>query len=134
MAQSSGVSFDFGGIQQLAADLGEIPREVIPKVRQAVEVTARNIKEDWRAEAKKSNRKHARGYPSSVDYDMELGHSGEIGAEIGPDLGKNQGSFGFLEEAKGDVSAAPQGNARKALRNNLSDFEKGILKATEGLL
>jgi hypothetical protein len=128
------ISFDFGGIQKLTADLGEIPTEIIPKVRQAVEVTSRKIKDDWRDEAKRSNPTHARAYPRSIDYDMDLDTDGQIGSEIGPDLAKRQGTLGFLEEAKGDVGAAPQGNARRALRNNLSDYEKGILKATEGLL
>jgi hypothetical protein len=129
----SGVDFDFSGVMELTADMGAAAARVIPNVRKTVEVSARNIKEDWRAEAKKANRGHAKEYPSAINYDMELDTDGSIGAEIGPVLGA-QGSLGILEEAPGGVASAPQGNARRALRNNLADFEKGILKATEGVL
>lgn len=135
MAQSGGVDFDFSGIRALTADLGTIPERIIPNVRKALEVTARNIKDDWRDNAKKANPVHARRYPSTIDYDLELDRDGSISAEIGPNLDRGgQAPLGFLEEAKGGVASTPQGNARKALRKNLADFERGILKATEDLL
>ena len=135
MASSGGIDFDFSGLNTLTADLGTVPAKVIPKARQALEVSARNIKDDWRAEAKQANgRGHAKRYPGSIDYDLILDKDGSIGAEIGPNLAKVQGSLGILEESPGDVASAPQGNARKALRKNLADFEKGVLKATEGVL
>jgi hypothetical protein len=127
------VSFDFGEMNTLAADLGDAGVKVIPFTRKAVEVTARYIKDDWRDEAKKINSVLNR-YPSSVDYDMELDTDGLIAAEIGPNLGKAMGSFGFVEEASGDIRSAPQRNVDRALRNNLADFEKGILQAGEDAL
>lgn len=134
MATSEGISFDFAELLTLSADFGDAAIEVIPKSRAALEITARNIKDDWADAADAANPSHARRYGRSVDYDMELDTDGSIAAEIGPNLARAQGSFGFLEDAPGDVAAAPQGNARKALRKNLADFEKGQLKATEGLL
>lgn len=133
MATSGGVDFDFSEIQTLVADLGTIPAKAVTNVRKAVEVSARHIKDDWQANAKKSNPRHAKRYAHTINYDMEFDVDGAIGAEVGPVLG-GQGSLGFLEEAKGGVRSAPQQNARRALRANLADFEKGILKATEGLL
>lgn len=127
------MSFDFGEMNTLAADLGDAGVKVIPFTRKAVEVTARYIKDDWRDEAKKINSVLNR-YPSSVDYDMELDTDGLIAAEIGPNLGKAMGSFGFVEEASGDIRSAPQRNVDRALRNNLADFEKGILQAGEDAL
>lgn len=127
------VDFDFSQLNTLVADLGKVRASVIPNVRKAVEVSARNIKEDWRAAAKKANPNRARFYPNTIDYDMQLNTNGVIGAEIGPKLG-GQGSLGFLEEAGGGVRSAPQRNVDKALRLNLSDFEKGIVKATEVIL
>jgi|AntRauMFilla1563_2_1112583.scaffolds.fasta_scaffold00425_10 hypothetical protein len=127
------VDFDFSQLNTLVADLGKVPAAVIPDVRKAVEVSARNIKDDWRAAAKKANPKRARFYPKTIDYDMQLNTNGVIGAEIGPKLG-GQGSLGFLEEGGGGVRSAPQRNVDKALRLNLADFEKGILKATGGIL
>ena len=133
MADSGGINFDFSELNKLAADLGSASVELIPNVRKAVEFTARNIKDDWRDNAKKANRGHAKRYPTAIDYDMQLDRDGVIGAEIGPKLG-GQGSFGFLEDAPGGIRSAPQRSVEKALRANLSDFEKGLLKATEGLL
>lgn len=131
---ADGISFDFSALNTLAAELGAAATKVVPNVRKAVEVTAHNIKEDWRDNAKRANPGHAKNYPAAIDYDLELGVDGAIGAEIGPTPGKGQGSLGILEEAKGGVRSAPQGNARKALKSNIADFERGILKATEGLL
>ena len=60
-----------------------------------------------------------------------------VGAEIGPVLGSGKhsrfkhGGLGFLEEATGGVIAKPQRNVDRALRNNLADFERGILMAGE---
>lgn len=130
MADSIG--FDFSGLQHLVADLGAVEPETIKRTRQAVEVTARHVKDDWRDEAKRANRRSARGYPSAIDYDMDLDTDGQIGAEIGPKLG-GQGSLGALEESSGEWRSAPQHNARKALRSNVADFERGILKAAKGV-
>lgn len=127
-----GINFDFTDLLKLEADLGLITEATtIHKVRQAVEVTARNVKNDWRDNAKASNPEHAKGYPYAIDYDLDLKKDGEISAEIGPKIG-GQGSLGFLEEAPGGVRAAPQGNARRAVAKNIADFEEGILLATEG--
>jgi hypothetical protein len=131
MADSIGA--DFSGLRNLAADLGALADSAIPNVAKALRVTAQNVKEDWRDDAKRIDRGHAKAYPSSIDYDIKTEKAGEISAEIGPNLAKNQGSLGFLEEAPGRVANAPQGNARRALAKNVEDFERGILKAVGGV-
>jgi hypothetical protein len=125
---SDGIQFDSSGLRNLAADLGVIAAKAIPNVRKAVEVSARNVKDDWRKNAAKVDKGAARRYPSSIDYDLKF-EDGQIGAEVGPNLGKAQGSLGFLEEAPGRVANAPQGNARRALAKNVDDFQAGITKA-----
>ena len=126
-----GFSFDFSELNTLAADLGEAPVKVIPFARKAVEVTARNVKDDWRKEAK---RKGLKQYAGAVDYDMQLDTDGSIGADIGPNLGKAQGTFGFVEDAAGGVRSAPQHAGRNAAKKNEADFEKGLLQAGEDAL
>ena len=49
-----------------------------------------------------------------------------VEAEVGPHLGRNQGSFGFVEDANGGVRSAPQHAGRDALRANEADFERGL--------
>lgn len=128
------VEFDFYEVNELVADLGDAPKKVIPNVRKAVEVTARNVKDDWRSEAKSLSGKHAKGYPSSIDYTMELNTNGEIGAEIGPTPGKGQGSLGILEDAPGGVGSRPQKAGTKAAKKAEKDFEAGLLKAVGDVL
>lgn len=129
---SDSVDFDFSELNRLVADLGEAPKKSIPKIRQAVEVSARNVKDAARETAKAASGSHARRYPGSIDYDMKLDTDGEIGAEIGPNLGKSQGALGFLEDAPGGVKAKPQHALRDASKETEKDFIKGILLATEG--
>lgn len=121
-------SFDVSGVRNLAADLGKLSAEALPNVVKALQVTANNVKKDWRTEAQRKNRRRARAYPYSITYDVKVTGKG-VTAEIGPDLSKNQGQLGFLEESPGGVKSAPQGNARRALAANIDDFEQGILKA-----
>lgn len=113
---------DFSELYKLAADLSGAPAEVAPSARKAVEVTARGIKDDWRQGAERTG---LSGYAASIDYDMKPS-ANEIAAEIGPNLRRNQGSFGFVEEASGGVRSAPQHAGRDALRANEADFVRGL--------
>lgn len=133
---SDGISFDFSDLNTLIADLGAADEKIIPNVRKAVEVSARNVKDDARKDAKEQNTEHATRYAGSIDYDMKLDQNGVIGAEIGPKLGGRwgQGSLGILEDAPGGVRAKPQRSLQKAAKAVEKDFERGILKATEDLL
>lgn len=127
------ISMDFSDLLKLTADLGAVPVASIRKIRQATEVSARNIKDSWQKAAAVKDVGAAKRYPKSIDYDMELDKDGQISAVIGPNLGKPQGALGFLEDAPGGVSAAPQHNDRLALALNIGDYERGLLIATEGL-
>lgn len=113
---------DFSELVELAADLRSAPAGVAPFVRKAVEVTARNVKNDWRQGAERTG---LSGYAASIDYDLKSS-AVVVEAEVGPNLGRNQGSFGFVEEANGGVRSAPQHAGRDALRANEADFERGL--------
>lgn len=121
-----GIEFDFTEMDALIADLGEVPAKARRNVRQAVEVTSRRIKDDWRGAAKAPSGRHARGYPNAIDYDIEVVGDGVL-AEIGPNLGRNQGQLGFLEEG---VDQTPGQNlVPLVVRANQDDFIRGLLKA-----
>ena len=124
------IDFDFSEVMALAADLGTVEQKVIPFARKAVERTAFNVKKDWR---KGANRSSLGGYAASIDYELKLDTDGEIGAEIGPNLG-GQGSFGFVEDGGGGVKSAPQHAGRRAAKNAEADFVKGLEKAGEDAL
>lgn len=115
---------DFSEIAELAADLTSVPSEANRNIKKAVEVTARNVKDDWRQGAEVSS-SYAERYASSIFYDIKY-PGGAIEAEIGPELGRPGGSAGFLEDAPGGVRAAPQHAGRDALEANEGDFARGL--------
>lgn len=120
----SGISFDFSEVSKLAADLGRIPDEAMPNVRKAVQVTAFNVKADWRRAA---NRTGLGGYAADITYETKESRDG-VEAEIGPTIG-DAGSFGLVEDATGNVRSSPQHAGRDAARKNEDDFVNGLLKA-----
>lgn len=113
---------DFSELLKLEADLRDVPAKVNRNVKKAVEVTARYIKDDARQGAQATG---LDGYAASIDYDMEY-PGGAIEAEIGPNLGRRQGSFGFVEDGGGGVKSAPQHALRDALKANEADFIRGL--------
>lgn len=116
---------DFSELLELAADLSNVPAEANRNIKKAIEVTARNVKDDWRQGATVA-RGYASSYAAAVDYTLEY-PGGSIEAEIGPSLGKTAGaSAGFLEDAPGGVLAAPQHAGRDALEANEEDFARGL--------
>lgn len=120
---------DFSELRELVKDLGDVPARVAPNVRKAVEVTARHVKDDW---SKGADRTGLGGYAADIDYDLKF-TDGAIEAEIGPTPG-DSGSFGLVEDAKGNVRSAPQHAGRDAARKNEADFIRGLAKALEDTL
>lgn len=125
----SDVEFDFSELLKLAADLGKAPDRVKENARKAIQVTATNIKADWRQAA---NRTGLGRYSADITYDTKITADG-VQAEIGPTIG-DSGSFGFVEDAPGGVRSAPQHAARDAVRKNEADFIKGLAIALDDVL
>ncbi|WP_341945654.1 hypothetical protein [Microbacterium sp. LWH11-1.2] len=116
---------DFSDLDKLAADLTSAPAEARPFIRKALQFTAFNIRDEWRAEAARTG---LEAYGASVGYETtEKAQS--IEAEIGPTPGRRQGSFGFMEDGGGGVRSAPQHAGRDALKHNEQDFYDGLEKA-----
>lgn len=116
------MSDDFSDLYELARDLTDVPAEANKRIKQAVEYTARGIKDDWQQGAAASGLEN---YSRSIDYDMKY-PGNAIEAEIGPNLGKRQGRFGFVEEGGGGVQSAPQHAGRDALEANEPDLDRGL--------
>lgn len=111
----------FAALYRLEADLLGAPPIVNRNVKKAIEVTARNVKDDWQQGADRSG---LSGYAADIDYELKAGQ-GEISAEVGPTIG-DSGSFGLVEDAGGGVRSAPQHAARDALEANEPDFIRGL--------
>ena len=122
---SKGDGFD--ELMSLAADLSNAPAEANRFIDKAMDVTARNIKDDWRqgAEIGPDDWNFADDYATSITYDKNYTPT-SIEREIGPELGRRGGSAGFLEDGGRGVLSAPQHAGRNALRANEDDFIRGL--------
>ena len=121
--------FDFSDVLAFEVELGDLPRETISNVRKAVEVAARATKDEFRSTAKGPSGRHAKRYPGTINYDVDLKSDGEITAEVGPTPG-GQGSLGILDDGKA-VNAAPQNASRAAAKVAEKELIVGIVKALE---
>lgn len=117
------MSDDFSEIGALARDLDQaVPQNAHRNIVKALKYTSVEIKKDWQQGAARTG---LHGYAASIDFDIEESKQ-LIESEIGPNLDRNQGSLGLVEDAGGDVHSAPQHAGRNALEANEDDFYRGI--------
>lgn len=142
---ADGISIDTSELDRFEAHIGKATTRLIENTSKALEVSARNIRDDWRAPLAGSATVPAGAY--SVTFDMHaesvrglaVGAAGIAGgvtglrAEIGPELGRAQGPIvGLLEE--GTPTVGPRGFGLAALQKNQGDFERGLAQAAEDSL
>lgn len=122
---------DFSELYALSEDLTEVPAEAHPRIVQALKYTSVEIKQDW---AQGADRSGLENYARSIDFDIDASND-VIESEIGPNQGKKQGRFGFVEDANGDVQSAPQHAGRDAAEANEENFYRGLeIAATNALI
>jgi hypothetical protein len=138
------VTIDTSELNQLTAALSDVPRNAWPRIYQAVEVNARNIKDAWAENlGGTDNRASAfRHIGRSVDYDMgaaggliaaAAGVAHGIEAVIGPNLGKRQGAMAnWFETGMRNIPALHAG--ADALRRNEQDLIDGLMQAATDAL
>lgn len=126
------LSIDFSEIDQLAADLGEVPRNAGRKIAQAAEISGRNVKKAWADKLKgEPGLPHA---SRSITYDVtgtQAFGASVIKVEIGAQRGRMQAPIVVVNEfgAPGN-NTAPRGYGAAALLETAPDFEEGLLIAT----
>lgn len=125
------VEFDFSEVNELAVLIEDAAPKAGKNVEKAIAVAAGKGKRKWQAEAKRKSRKgHLKAYPYSVDYDnVKVVSAGVLETEVGPNLDRNQGALGIVEEAPGGVRGAPQRNRDVVEKVIEEDLVKGILLA-----
>lgn len=126
----SDIEFDFSDLRALQADLGRAGSQAAQNVRQAVEITARRVKDEARTLA--GGLAHAPHYPRSISYDIHIGLQ-QTSAEIGPDKGGPQGALGNILEY-GTSKNAPIPHLGPALKANEADFMEGLSRAVGDVL
>ncbi len=99
-----GVSIDTSELRTLAADLGRVPDRALGDVRATTQRAALNIKRQLQDEAAGS--RHFSRMPASISYETwEDAHG--VGADIGPEIGRQQGSLGFIAY-EGTATSGPR--------------------------
>lgn len=129
-----GFTVDASDVHKLAAQLGEVRSLAGRYIRQAMEVSARHVKDDWGDNLYSDG--HARRTKYSVDYDIRVNAFKDLGrstitAEIGPNL-KTRSHLqaaiaGLIEE--GTRNNPAQGIGHGALKRAEVDFERGLSNA-----
>lgn len=128
----SGISFDFSELHEFVAEIDEGNAKLPRLLMKAVGVSALKGRRAWQAAANGSRSLPA--YPTAVDYDDVTNNGGVIGTELGPNLDKNQGPLGIVEDSPGGVRGAPQRNYVAAENVVEKDLVVGVLKAVEDSL
>ena len=121
----SDIEFDTSQLDKLSADIGRVSGTFGPDLRKTVEVSARNIKDDWRSKLEGATA--LPGAARAISYDLKgtygIGVS-EIEAEVGASQG-GQGSLVFVTEF-GAKQTAPRGYGARALADEAPAFEKAL--------
>jgi hypothetical protein len=124
-------TIDASELDQLAADLGEVASSAGPYVHDAMQTTAIDITNEWRAAA--SGLQNLPFYGRSIGYDF-AGFQG-FGAtvfrcDIGPDKGRRQGSFGAIVE-NGSPTSAPHKFGENITEAHTAQYEALLIAALE---
>jgi hypothetical protein len=125
-----GFELDVSDLAKLAASFGEVPKGAGQNIRKAVEVSARNVKDEWR---KRLDGSGSLGQATrSISYELKGGRAirgSQITAEIGAELGGQGSLVGIVEY--GSPTLAPRGYGLRALEDTTEDFQRGLEKALE---
>jgi len=123
--------FEFGELDRLAADLGEVPKHVGPRINSAIQRTSMLVKKD----AAKGLTGQWSGARSAIDYEIKTFQgfgASVIQAEIGYNKSLRGGPLGNLREFGAPKnSLAPHNDLKNALEANRDDFEKGLTIALD---
>ncbi|ROP45946.1 hypothetical protein [Pseudokineococcus lusitanus] len=125
------VELDSSEVRRLSADLGRLPDEAVKKVRATMSRAGVNLTARMRSEATGSAR--LRGVPASIGYDDVVGSGTVVGVDVGPEIGRAQGSLAWVgydgTATSGPVFPDPQG----ALEDEATTLEQHILDAVADL-
>lgn len=123
------MEIDTSELRALAVELGRVPETANRQVRATTQRAALNIKRQMQAEAGGSA--HFSRVPASISYETWENRDG-IGADIGPEIGRAQGSLAFIayegSPTSGPVFPDPVG----AMEAEASAWESYLADAVAG--
>lgn len=116
-------SVELSGVKELQAVVQSAGRNIYPNVRKAVEVTARNVKDDAKRNAREVLGEHVRHQPSTYQYEIERLGAGVVEGRVGPVKGWKQAAIPL---EYGTPFTAPKPALGPALEANVEDFIHGL--------
>lgn len=129
----AGIQFDTSELRTLAADLGRVPAEAAGVVRATTQKAALNIKKDLIEEATAVGSRHFSRVAASITYTTGESRGG-IWAEIGPEIGKGQGSLAWIAYF-GHATTGPRfPDPAGALEREADRYGEYLAKAVADLL
>ena len=118
----------------LAAELLQAAGGAAAATRVVVQGSAKRVKEQGRANAKRSAPTHNAGAPDAITYETRLLATSVV-AEIGYDKNKPGGALGnLLEYGGGGDHSPPHRDLGRALYNEEPSFLNGLAAMAKGLL
>jgi len=120
------------GLGGLSEDLRHAAAKALPAVRAVTLANARELRDKWRKNAKRTAGAHGRHYPSSITMDEVVAFGAAV-VDIGPDSSKKQGGMGRGFEY-GSVNQRPHLDGAKAAEAQQGKFASEIEAAAAGLL
>lgn len=115
-------------IEHIGYDAEEIARRAYPLVKEY----AKKVEKEWRANARRTARRHGRHYPNSITSEQIFNASGPEW-EIGPDSAKKQGSMGRGFEF-GSVKQPPHLDGARATQAIEPEFNAAVDKLVKEFL
>lgn len=117
------MNVDHRDVDRWVVKLDEAVSQAPEEATKVVAKGALNVKKDAQGRAAGIGR-HVRRYPSSIGYDLYQGLRGPT-AEIGPEVGKGQGSLGDILE-NGSPTSAPHPHMLPAGEAEAPRFESAM--------
>lgn len=115
-------------LDDLARDLDQAAADLGSKTYDTVRDQAAQLQRTWRANARRTARKHGKHYPSSITNEQVPSTSAAIW-QVGPEIGKKQGSMGRGFEY-GSANQPPHLDGQRAA----IDQEPKLIKALRDML
>lgn len=127
-------SFDFAELDQLAGDLGDVPKNSGPFINSALQVSSQKIQKAWQEKLRGSVMLPQLPYALSYDVTTFQGFGVSlIKSDIGFDKHRPQGALGNVSEF-GTPTTPPRAFGLASLHENEADFQHGLEMAVDDAL
>lgn len=127
------MSIEVIGATEVAGEFAGAAAKAFPAIVIASAKAAEQLQSKWRANARSTAGSHGKRYPASITTEKMLSGLGGVTFEVGPEIGKPQGSMGRGFEY-GSVHQPPHLDGKKAADAIEPGYQEAIAAAVLDLL